>query len=180
MQSTYDKHGQIGYSLLEECDGLDSLLVQEDFWMAELGTMAPDGMNLKSAELQLHSEITKQKMSADRMGEGNSFFARKHTPETIERIKESCRQYTPSDETKAKISKAVSGEKNPFFGKRHSDETRRKIKEARNKRGPVSDETREKMSKKRKGQPKSEETKRRMIEAAKRRWAKVRQQRDDS
>ena len=62
-----------------------------------------------------------------------------------------------SEETRRKISEAVKGEKHPLYGKHISEETRLKMSESHKgkKRVPFSDETLRKMS-----------------EAAKRRWSK--------
>ena len=65
-----------------------------------------------------------------------------------------------SPETRAKLSAASAthcGEKNSFFGKHHTDETRAKIS-AKKKGTHHTKETRAKMSEKRKGVPKSPET----------------------
>ena len=61
-----------------------------------------------------------------------------------------------SDETRRKISEALKGENHPMHGKHFSEEHRRKISEAH------------------KGLTHSEETRRKMSDAAKRRWAKKR------
>jgi hypothetical protein len=41
------------------------------------------------------SDKTKQKMSENRLGSKNSFFGKKHSEETIEKIKHKTRQYEP-------------------------------------------------------------------------------------
>lgn len=78
-----------------------------------------------------------------------------------------------------KMSQAAAGNKNPFFGKTHSKETGEKIAEA-NRNRVWSEETLKKMSKARRNRPSgalgkkwslSEDTKKRMSEAAKKRWA---------
>ena len=60
-------------------------------------------------------------------------------------------------EYRAKLSVRFSGENNPFYGKHHKDETRAKIS-AKKKGTHHTKETRAKMSEKRKGVPKSPET----------------------
>ena len=85
-------------------------------------------------------------------------------------------------ETREKMSEAQKGEKNHFFGKHHTDEVRRKMSEAKKgKNHPLfgkhhSDETRKKMSEAQKGKkrgPMSEEHRRKISEAVKRRFAEV-------
>ena len=72
-----------------------------------------------------------------------------------------------TEESKQKISNSVSKEKNGFYGKKHSEETRRIMKEKARNRGPVSQETRQKLSKIRKGRKFTEEHKRKISEAQK-------------
>lgn len=91
-----------------------------------------------------HTEETKQLMSEQRTGENNSFFGKSHTPETVEKIRETCRE-------------TLAGEKNPWFGKTLSQEHRNKISES--KKG-------------KKLPPRSEETRRKLSEVAKARWAR--------
>ncbi|MBQ4495368.1 MAG: GIY-YIG nuclease family protein [Selenomonadaceae bacterium] len=64
-------------------------------------------------------------------------------------------------EHRAKLSVAFSGEKNPFFGKHHTDETRAKIS-AKKKGTHHTDETRAKMSKTHKGKHLTDETRAKM------------------
>lgn len=72
-----------------------------------------------------------------------------------------------TEESKQKISNSVSKEKNGFYGKKHSEETRLIMKDKARNRGPVSQETREKLSKIRKGRKFTEEHKRKISEAQK-------------
>ena len=87
--------------------------------------------------------------SAARKGKGNGMFGKKHTPETIAKIKagligrvqpeeEKQRQIEAqtgrirdpfSDEWKTKMSHAKLGENNNMFGKKHSDDTKAKQRE---------------------------------------------------
>jgi len=61
----------------------------------------------------------------------------------------------------AALKKEMKGKGNNFYGRRHTEETKRKISEKR-KLKKTSDETRAKMSATRKGVPKSEEHKRKI------------------
>jgi hypothetical protein len=63
------------------------------------------------------TEDQKRKMSERCLGEGNSFYGKKHT-----------------EESKEKISESLKGDKNPFYGKKHTEETKEKIRQARLKR----------------------------------------------
>lgn len=81
---------------------------------------------------------------------GPKFKGHKHKPE-------SCK----------KISESLMGEKNPFYGKRHTPETKAHLSEKWKTRPPVSDETRAKLSKARKGKKFTEEHKRKISESQK-------------
>lgn len=87
-----------------------------------------------------------------------------------------------SPETRRKMSESRTGEKrpaqsvfmkenNPMSGKEHTPETRKKISEKNRgvKRGPMSDESKKKISDANKGKPKSEETRRKLSVIAKNR-----------
>ena len=129
---------------------------------------------------------------------GNSKRGYKVTDETKQKISETLKGYQHSDETKKKISETKTGVKTGP----HTEETKRKISDAQKgiPRGSLpeeqkrkisdslkgrpspnkgntfshSDETKQKLSTMKKGKPLSEETKRKMSEAAKRRWVKHR------
>ena len=81
-----------------------------------------------------------------------------------------------SDETKRKMSESLKGEKNPFYGKHHTEETKKKLSEAKKGKNPwnkgrtASIEARDKMSKSHKGKKLSEEHRKKIADAAKKRW----------
>jgi len=61
------------------------------------------------------------------IGEGNPFFGKTHTPETIEKIKAANKGRVVSEETRRKLSEA--GKK-----RKHSEETKRKMRDAHKRR----------------------------------------------
>lgn len=67
-------------------------------------------------------------LSEERKGEGNSFYGKKHTPETIEKIKQA------NARTKDIRSAKLSGANNGMYGKTHTEDVRKiiseKVKEA--------------------------------------------------
>jgi hypothetical protein len=79
-----------------------------------------------------HTEDTKKKIS--KPGNKNSFYGKKHSPESLEKMKEASKNRTRkphSEETKRKMKKSaekywsecgrdITGENNPFYGKSHS------------------------------------------------------------
>lgn len=94
------------------------------------------------------SDETKKKLSNMRQGEKHPMYGKKHSPESIQQMKET--HSNRSEETLQKMSAAKSGEKHPLYGKKHSDETRNKISEG-NKKPKHSEESRKKISESRKG-----------------------------
>ena len=72
-----------------------------------------------------------------------------------------------TEQSRKQISESVKGKNNPFYGQHHTDETREKMKEMAKYRQPVSIETRQKLSKARKGKKFTEEHKRKISEAQK-------------
>lgn len=102
---------------------LDILNEREQFWIRELKSNDPNiGYNISPGgdggalfKGHKHSQETKQKMSADRMGEKNANYGNR---------------WSQSDELKAKHSDLSSGEGNGMYGKHHTDETKNKISAA--------------------------------------------------
>lgn len=82
----------------------------------------------------LHSEETKEKMSASRRGEKNGFFGKKHSEETKRKMSE-CKvgDKNPAKrkEVRMQISEVTSGSSNPMFGKQHSEEAKQKMRKPR-------------------------------------------------
>ena len=93
-----------------------------------------------------HSEETRKQMSEKRTGSGNSFYGKHHKPESLEVMKE-------------KLKVALGGENNPWFGKLLTSAHRLNISRAKQGKTPP---------------PCSEETRRKLSEAATARWARYR------
>ena len=95
-------------------------------------------------------------------GKLNSFYGKKHTEETKAKIRKKVKGVKKhSEEFKKRLSERLKlnniggfAEDNGFYGKKHTIESRKKIKEARAR------------------QVITEETKKKMSEAHKKRWAK--------
>ena len=81
-----------------------------------------------------------------------------------------------TDESRRKMSESLKGEKNPFYGKHHSEDTRIKMSESHKGRIPwnkgrtASIATRRKLSESHKGKKLSEEHRKKIADAAKKRW----------
>ena len=143
--------------ILEEGLTLDEANEREEYWIAELNTLAPNGYNLaKGGNNHETHELTRKKISNSRMGykyseEHNRRQSERFKGEGNPRFGEHC-----SDETKEKISRANKGKTSYWKGKHLSEETKRKLSES--KKGQIiTDETREKLRKAHAGRKVSEE-----------------------
>jgi group I intron endonuclease len=120
------------YETIEWCDSIDALNMAETKWILTLDTFGPNGYNCTTGgEGFIVSDKTKQKISKARIGiklsdehclaisngitgENNPFYGKKHSKETIQKIKDT-------------LKGQMDGENNPFYGKKHSEETRKKL-----------------------------------------------------
>lgn len=128
-----------------ECPDED-LNFDEELLVREMGTLSPDGYNLKEGggggKMSMES---KQKMSEAQRGEKSHMYGKNHTNETIQKMSKSHLGKTMSEESVQKMSEAKRGENNPMFGKTMGEDTKNKISETeRGKR--VSEETKKKIS----------------------------------
>lgn len=133
----------------------DELNNHEELMVEVLGTLVPNGYNLKEgggngklseetkqkiSEVQqgkTKSEEAKQKMSESKKGEKNHNYGKPLDEETKQKISEATtgekhHNYGKprSEETKQKISESTTGEKNHNYGKTMNEETKQKISEA--------------------------------------------------
>ncbi len=120
-----------------------------------------------------HSRLHSKRMS----GENHPMYGKTHTDETKRKIKD----FKLTDEQRRKISENreyTYGEDNPRYGTTHSEETKRKISENREYLTgednplygkPLTEETKRKISETKKGVKASDETRKKMSKAAKRR-----------
>ena len=97
-----------------ECPDED-LNFDEELLVREMGTLAPDGYNLKegggNGKL---CEETKKKIGEAQRGEKNHNYGK-----------------TKSDETKRKMSESQRGEKGYMYGKTHTEESKQRMSESR-------------------------------------------------
>lgn len=185
------------FEILEECEEaqLDELEIK---YITEYETHISLGrgynVDLGGKGLGKMSKDTKQKLRELNLGANNSFYGKKHTEESLEKMREKQSGKKLSKETKQKIKESTSGDKNHFYGKTHTDEvknfmsklssgknnsfygkkhtekTKQKMRDS-NKRlnlgVPMKDETKIKISNSTKGKIISEETKRKISEGRK-------------
>lgn len=78
-------------------------------------------------------------------GPNNPFFGKKHSEESIEKMRNARKGKKQSVESNKKRSETLSGSNNPFFGKKHSEETKKKISK-KNKGKKASNELKKKLS----------------------------------
>lgn len=92
----------------------EDLNKHEELMVEVLGTLSPNGYNLKEGggNGKLSNE-TKQKMRERQLGENNSMYGK-----------------SPNEETKQKLREATSGKNNPMYGKKHTEEAKQKNREA--------------------------------------------------
>lgn len=76
-----------------------------------------------------------KKLKVHRFGEAASFYGKKHTEESKEKMRIGHLGKKASAETKIKMSIARTGEKNHNYGKRMSDEQKKKISQTQIERG---------------------------------------------
>jgi len=119
------------------------------------------------------SEESKNKLREKRLGDKNPFYGKKHSPETIERLRECSTGRKHTAEELKKMSDALKGEKNPQYGKKQSEESNRKRREAligpknRNYGKHLTDEQKKKIGDFHRGKTISSEQKEKMSKALK-------------
>jgi group I intron endonuclease len=88
LQNAYNRYGKqaFHYMVLEYCSPED-LVERERWWMGLLNTLDPHGYNLRSADGHFVSNETRKRMSIARMGRPGYFKGKKHSTETIERMR---------------------------------------------------------------------------------------------
>lgn len=161
-----DKYGKENFvwEIIESVLLPEMLSELEKYYIKKYNCMVPNGYNLTAGGEGLlgfkHSEESKEKNRLSHVGkncgEKNSFYGKKHTIKTREKMSRSGigRKHPPMSEetkdkirlshsgekhclygkhlpesTKRKMSAAHSGEKNHFWGKHHSEEARGKMKD---------------------------------------------------
>jgi hypothetical protein len=128
------KHGKenFDFKILEECEEsqLDELEIK---YIAEYETHISLGkgynIDLGGKGRGKMSDETKKKLRELNLGEKNSFYGKKHTEESLKKMREKQSGKKLSEETKQKIKESTTGEKNGFYGKKHTKEVKDKIKE---------------------------------------------------
>lgn len=136
LKSAQKKHGIKNFKkdILEIHNDFDTLKEREIFWIKELScTNQLIGYNLSIKSIgagvgednsfygKKHTQDTKDKISKINTG-------RKHSKELVNRLRELRKRENLSQETLDRKSESVTGNKNPFFGKNHSEESKEKIR----------------------------------------------------
>ena len=123
LQNSWNKHGEdaFTFNILYFCSEVELIEVEQvflDTYAEELGWEKLYNIaRIAGSRLGVpHSEETKTLMSETRSGDGNGFAGRRHTPESIRKMRQSHLGQTPwnlgrpwSEEVKAKIGAANTG-----------------------------------------------------------------------
>lgn len=160
LQRAWDKYGPeaFEFEIMEFVPYRANLDAFENHYI-RLYNACEDGYNLaeEARGPKSVSEETRRKKHEASMGEKNPFYGKRHTPETLTKLRG--REFT--EEHRKKMSAAArSRVVSPEAKARMSEaQTARRCNEAKT---PVSDDTRQKLSKSSLGRRPSEETRRRM------------------
>lgn len=108
----------------------EDLNFYEEMMVTLLGTLSPDGYNLKEGggNCGKHSETTIQKMKESQSGEKNPMFGKTRTDETKKKHSESTKGEKNHMYGNGHL---IAGEKNPMFGKTLTKDHRQKISKSR-------------------------------------------------
>lgn len=102
------------FIIIDRAISQQELDAKEQFWISIYSSYIPGiGYNLDRSRggTGRRSPESKKKTSDAMLGTKNSFYGKKHTPKTLEKMSAMHKGKTISDETKDKISSTLSGEK---------------------------------------------------------------------
>ena len=152
LKGAYNKYGKEQFSYERVCVNIpnrETLNYLECFWISVCNTIAPNGYNIESGgsdkgevsqstRLKLKISMkgkkisleTRLKISLANKGVKNSFYGKKHTPESLLKISAANigKTVVISEATKEKIRQTKLGDKNPMYGKPITEEHRAKLK----------------------------------------------------
>lgn len=89
-----------------------------------------DGGDIFHTLPQEKQEEIRIKASLNSTGDKNGMYGKKHTKETIEKLKKIDKSYTKTPEFRKKMSEVTSGSKNGMYGRKHTEESKRKMSES--------------------------------------------------
>jgi group I intron endonuclease len=132
MQNLWNKYGDdcFTFETIEETeDNVDILNDREIFWMKEMNTMFPNGMNfLNGGGVRSPSEITRKRMSDAKSGKNNPFYEKRHSEKTKKMMSENNVGMSGkhhSEESKKKQSEShiglLAGKNSPNYEKKGTD-----------------------------------------------------------
>lgn len=188
--------------VLEECSDRQHLNDRETYWINQRGTLGRGYNLTNGGDAREWSPESRQRFSENhplrgKTGPEHPAFGYRHTPEALETIRQTSTGRGHSEKTRQRLADVNRGELNPHHGTTQPAETKRKRRATVERQGHpmkgrswspeviermraghrahplvVSQEHKDAISAKLKGKPKSEEHRRKLSEAAKRRWSK--------
>lgn len=141
MGGTDDPSNLVKLTIKEHAEAHKLLWEKNKKWQDELAWKALSGQ-ISSAEAIIAAikkartgkkatDELRKYFSVTRMGTNNSFYGKKHKPETIEKMRAKKLGKKLSAETKQKLSETRKGENNFFYGKNHTPEFKEKQRKNR-------------------------------------------------
>lgn len=185
--------------ILEECTDRQHLNDRETYWINRMDTMRlgynlTTGGDAREWSLESRQRFSENHPLRGKTGPEHPAFGYHHTPEALECIRQGSTGRKHSEQTRQVLSEKNTGEAHPHYGTTQSIETKRKRRATVERQGHpmkgkswspeviermreghqahpivVSQEHKDAISAKLKGKPKSEEHRRKLSEAAKRR-----------
>ena len=152
LQRSFNKYGSNNfvYEIIEECD-IDNLLIKEQYYIDLYNTYKNGYNSVPKSGNNLgmkHSDETKEILKEKSIGNKN-MLGKNHTDETKKKISEKLKGIPLTDETKEKMKGRIMSEETK---KKLSDKLKGRLK------GPMSDESKKKMSIAKLGKKQSKET----------------------
>jgi len=122
------------WEVLEYCDSKEELNEMEFHYIKQYNSFVPNGYNLTlggegSCGFKV-SDKTKKKISNSLRGNKSYWYGKKHSKDTIDKIKKARRNYVFTEAHRKNISESLSGKNHPNYGKKYSQELRQKLSDA--------------------------------------------------
>lgn len=121
------KYGWDKFTIKILLESEDDILYLEPKYIKEYNTRVPFGYNVHSGGARGDADAISKKLSG-KTGKQHHMYGKKHSPETIAKMKSSSRPRW-TEESRLKLSNKRKGEGNPMYGKTFDDVQRKAISE---------------------------------------------------